>query len=416
MDQRSRRRPPGPASRRPGEIRRRGRRSPSSDTVHPEVMTDASAFVGPNTGCDAVDAAYDDIATALEQVDVGGVVQEAGIAAFGGTRRTFLRRILAATATGLLVADPASAAVSKTKNDIAILRFDLVLEYLQAGLYTEAERLGSLTPTTLDWARVVGAHERAHALAIKNLLGRYAVKSPGFDYGSVTSNERSFIKTAVAFEDLTAALLKWQAPRLDSRQIFAAVARVVAAREAPSPAAPVVAELATQTPDNTTNIVGVVRQRTRGNLLWVEVRLPVLPNNQTGWVPRDSLGGYGFVHTHLIVDRERLTATLLDDGRRVFRAPVAVGRPGAPTPPGAFVVVDRLTRFSDPIYGPIAFGTSAKSPVFTDWPGGGVVGIHGTNEPELIPGRVSHGCIRLRNADILRLSRLMPVGTPITIR
>ena len=186
-------------------------------------MTDASAFVGPNTGCDAVDAAYDDIATALEQVDVGGVVQEAGIAAFGGTRRTFLRRILAATATGLLVADPASAAVSKTKNDIAILRFDLVLEYLQAGLYTEAERLGSLSPTTLDWARVVGAHERAHALAIKNLLGRYAVKSPGFDYGSVTSNERSFIKTAVAFEDLTAALLKWQAPRLDSRQILAAV-------------------------------------------------------------------------------------------------------------------------------------------------------------------------------------------------
>jgi hypothetical protein len=205
-------------------------------------------------------------------------------------------------------------------------------------------------------------------------------------------------------------------PTGETRATFAPVARVVAAREAPSPAAPVVAELATQTPDNTTNIVGVVRQRTRGNLLWVEVRLPVLPNNQTGWVPRDSLGGYGFVHTHLIVDRERLTATLLNDGRRVFRAPVAVGRPGAPTPPGAFVVVDRLTRFSDPIYGPIAFGTSAKSPVFTDWPGGGVVGIHGTNEPELIPGRVSHGCIRLRNDDILRLSRLMPVGTPITIR
>jgi len=116
----------------------------------------------------------------------------------------------------------AHAGIATTKNDIAILRFDLVLEYLQAGLYTEAERLGSLTPKTLAWARVVGAHERAHVRAIKNLLGRKTVPSPTFDYRNVTSNEQAFIKTAVAFEDLTAALLKWQAPRLDSRAILAA--------------------------------------------------------------------------------------------------------------------------------------------------------------------------------------------------
>jgi lipoprotein-anchoring transpeptidase ErfK/SrfK len=52
----------------------------------------------------------------------------------------------------------------------------------------------------------------------------------------------------------------------------------------------------------------------------------------------------------------------------------------------------------------------------TDWPDGGFVGIHGTNEPELIPGRVSHGCVRMRNSDIVRLAELMPVGTPILIR
>ena len=68
------------------------------------------------------------------------------------------------------------------------------------------------------------------------------------------------------------------------------------------------------------------------------------------------------------------------------------------------------------VYGPIAFGTSARSAVLTDWPGGGFVGVHGTNEPQLIPGRVSHGCIRLRNPDILHLARLLPVGTPVTIR
>ncbi|CAA9524883.1 MAG: Protein erfK/srfK precursor, partial [uncultured Solirubrobacteraceae bacterium] len=47
---------------------------------------------------------------------------------------------------------------------------------------------------------------------------------------------------------------------------------------------------------------------------------------------------------------------------------------------------------------------------------GGFVGIHGTDRPDLIPGRVSHGCIRMRNPDILRLGRLMPVGTPVVIR
>ena len=37
-------------------------------------------------------------------------------------------------------------------------------------------------------------------------------------------------------------------------------------------------------------------------------------------------------------------------------------------------------------------------------------------EPELLPGRVSHGCIRLRDRDILRLDRRMPVGTAVSIR
>ena len=39
----------------------------------------------------------------------------------------------------------------------------------------------------------------------------------------MTEDDAAFVKTAVAFEDLTAALLKWQAPRLDSRSIVAAV-------------------------------------------------------------------------------------------------------------------------------------------------------------------------------------------------
>jgi lipoprotein-anchoring transpeptidase ErfK/SrfK len=150
--------------------------------------------------------------------------------------------------------------------------------------------------------------------------------------------------------------------------------------------------------------------------LWVRVRLAELPNNHTGWVRRDALGGYQFVRTHLVIDRTRLRAVLYSNHKAVFRAPIAIGRPDAPTPAGSFYVVDRLDGFGDPFYGPVAFGTSARSATLTDWPGGGVIGIHGTNRPDLIPGRVSHGCIRMRNPDILRLRRLLPIGTPLTIR
>ena len=94
---------------------------------------------------------------------------------------------------------------------------------------------------------------------------------------------------------------------------------------------------------------------------------------------------------------------------------VGVGRTIWPTPRGEFYVVEKLADFGNPFYGPVAFGTSARSTTLTDWPGGGVVGIHGTDAPQLLPGRVSHGCIRLPNDAIVRLARLMPLGTPVTI-
>jgi len=64
----------------------------------------------------------------------------------------------------------------------------------------------------------------------------------------------------------------------------------------------------------------------------------------------------------------------------------------------------------------VAFGTSTRSSVLTDWPAGGFVGIHGPAMSELIPGRVSHGCVRMLNADILKLDSLILVGAALGIR
>jgi hypothetical protein len=198
--------------------------------------------------------------------------------------------------------------------------------------------------------------------------------------------------------------------------MWAPVLRKVVVRAGPRADARPVARLDDTTPEGTENIVLILGRRDNGEGLWVRIRLATLPNNSTGWVPRSALGGSVVVDTHLVVDRDRLEATLLQRERIVFRAPVGVGQPAWPTPEGHFYVRNKLTTYSSPFYGPVAFGTSARSAVLTDWPAGGFIGIHGTSQPELLPGRVSHGCIRMRNSDILRLAELMPVGTPITVR
>ena len=196
---------------------------------------------------------------------------------------------------------------------------------------------------------------------------------------------------------------------------WAPVLETVSPRARPSEDASVVAVLEPRTSLGTTNIVLVVGRARVYRRLWVRVQFPGLPNNLSGWVPRETLGGYQFVRTRFVVDLGALSAALLRDGRPIFRAAVGVGTEKFPTPRGSFYIREKLTSFDNPFYGPVAFGTSARSGVLTDWPDGGSIGIHGTNRPDLLPGRVSHGCIRMRNEDILRLSRLMPVGTPVTI-
>jgi hypothetical protein len=197
---------------------------------------------------------------------------------------------------------------------------------------------------------------------------------------------------------------------------WAVVNRRVVVRAQPKPASRAVTTLETMTGDDTQNLVLILNSvQVKGNVTWYRVRLPILPNNSTGYVRAAYLGTLYTVHTHLYVDRSKLTATLMRDGKPVFKTGVGVGRSYWPTPRGEFYVRSKLTGFGDPVYGPIAFGTSARSAVLTDWPGGGFVGIHGTNQPEILPGRVSHGCIRMQNAAILKLARLMPVGTPLTV-
>ena len=188
-------------------------------------------------------------------------------------------------------------------------------------------------------------------------------------------------------------------------------------RAGPASDAPRVGRLRPLTEDGYPEVYLALRSRVgAGGTVWIEVRVPSRSNDTTAWVPREALGPLHLVRTALTVDLRRSRATLRRDGRLVWRARIGHGAPGTPTPTGRFYVREKLRNAGgDPAYGPWAIGTSAYSSI-SDWPGGGVVGIHGTDRPELIPGRPSHGCIRVRDSAIVRLARLLPIGTPVHIR
>ena len=189
-----------------------------------------------------------------------------------------------------------------------------------------------------------------------------------------------------------------------------------AIRSKPSSSAKTVGHLRLFTEDREFEVYLVLASEvTRSGVTWLQVRIPGRPNGRTGWTLADNLGELEVVRTQLVVDRTALRATLTKSGKVIWSSRIGVGKTATPTPPGRFYVRERLRNLGGGgTYGPWAFGTSAYSNI-SDWPRGGVVGIHGTNQPKLIPGRPSHGCIRVPNAKINQLARLMPVGTPIQI-
>lgn len=176
-------------------------------------------------------------------------------------------------------------------------------------------------------------------------------------------------------------------------------------------------KLTTRTPDRTHDLVLVLRERkyTDGTV-WAQIRVPKRGAANIAWVRRNALDKYRVNRTRMEISRSRFTAKLYRSNKLVWSARIGIGKKGTVTPGGEFYIRNRLiTTDSGGPYGPYAFGLSAYSKTLTDWPGGGIIGIHGTNQPGLLPGRVSHGCIRVKNSKVRKLFRLLDAGTPVKI-
>ncbi len=161
----------------------------------------------------------------------------------------------------------------------------------------------------------------------------------------------------------------------------------------------------------------VEQQREQAGRRWIQVLLPRRPNESTGWIRGDQVRLVA-LSRQVEVDLSARTLSLFQGDRLVRRVPVAVGRPGTPTPTGRFFITIKLRPPEiSRVYGNWALGLSGYSDVLDQFgTGNGQIALHGTSDLAQLGRAVSHGCVRLDNAAITNLARLLPLGTPVTIR
>jgi rubrerythrin len=156
--------------------------------------------------------------------------------AFGDTRFGFFKKVAGGGALvigGVAIGGLPSLAEAapSARQDRAILNFALLLEYLEAEFYTEAENRGTAIQGELrTFAEVVGAHERAHRDFLIDTLGSSARSKPTFDFRDTTTDPTKFRQTAQALEDLGVSAYLGQATRL--RRPTLGVAATIASVEA----------------------------------------------------------------------------------------------------------------------------------------------------------------------------------------
>lgn len=160
--------------------------------------------------------------------------------------------------------------------------------------------------------------------------------------------------------------------------------------------------------------VFLVEQRTGDG--WLEVLLPVRPNGTTGWIQEADVTLARNPYRSA-VDLAAFTLTVHRGNDLIVDTTIGYGTEDTPTPGGRYYLVELLEPPNpEGGYGPFAFGLSGFSEVLMSYSGGeGVIGIHGTNDPDSIGIPSSDGCIRVHNDVIMELANFLPLGTPVTI-
>jgi len=146
---------------------------------------------------------------------------------------------------------------------------------------------------------------------------------------------------------------------------------------------------------------------------WWQVQLPVRPNGTTGWVAANQLAT-STVTDFLLASLSSYRLDHYRNGKLVDSFPIGIGVPATPTPTGTFYIW-AIQDAPGPPYDPVILALSAFSPTLGNWPYGGIVGVHGWQDPSVVGKQVSNGCLRMHPADVSKLEQNLPLGTPIQI-
>ena len=148
---------------------------------------------------------------------------------------------------------------------------------------------------------------------------------------------------------------------------------------------------------------------------WGRVELPYVWPRRQGWI---RLAGLGREQTflHVDVDLSAHRVRVFKRDALLYSVPAAIGSPSSPTPPGHYVVTDRVPFPSGSALGSFAFGISGIQPHLpAGWSGGNQLAIHGTNDPSSIGTSASAGCVRVSEWALDRFEPLLRLGTPVVI-
>jgi rubrerythrin len=174
---------------------------------------------------------------ALDQVDAGGAIREAEDAVAGDTRAAFFRKaavgggaVLSSGAIMGMLPDLAAAARPSAKQDLAILKYALTLEYLESAFYKEAVASGALSGAAKDLAALVANHEAVHVKTLRSVLrklGAKVPKSPTFDFQGTNRDQAKFVATSFVLENTGVRAYLGQAANLKSKALLVAAAEIV---------------------------------------------------------------------------------------------------------------------------------------------------------------------------------------------
>jgi lipoprotein-anchoring transpeptidase ErfK/SrfK len=201
-----------------------------------------------------------------------------------------------------------------------------------------------------------------------------------------------------------------QAPT--TRWLVAKASGVVVVYRRPSSSASVRATLSRLNPHGYATLMLVQKTRQIDGVTWYGVRLVMRPRGGSGWVQASKVGTYSTV-AKIVIDVSARRLSVYRRGKLMGRFAVAVGSSAYPTPTGSFFIDEKFRPVpAGGAYGVLAMGLNAYQPRL---PTGGALAIHGTNDDAVIGQAVSDGCIRMHNADVLKVSAWVPSGSPVVI-